>query len=142
MSSFNILVLSGDGVGPEVMVEALKVLDVVQASSNVKFNLTHDLTGGCSIDKHGVAVTQEVTELAKKADAVFFGSAGGPKWGAGKVRPEEGLLTLRKELDTFANLRPCKFYSKSLLHLSVLRRESVEGTDFMLSTSNSHLEKF
>jgi 3-isopropylmalate dehydrogenase len=135
MSNFSILVLSGDGVGPEVMVEALKILDVVQSSTNTKFTLTHDLCGGCSIDKHGVPVTPEVVALAKKADAVLFGSAGGPKWGTGKIRPEDGLLTLRKELDTFANLRPCKFYSKSLVHLSVLKEESVRGTDFMLSMS-------
>ena len=133
MPNFSILVLPGDGVGPEVMHEALKVLSVIQSNTSTAFSLTHDLCGGCSIDMHGVAVTPAVVNLAKKADAVFFGSAGGPKWGAGKVRPEEGLLTLRKELDTFANMRPCRFYSNSLVHLSPLKRELVEGTNFMLS---------
>lgn len=115
------------------MTEALKVLSLIQSLTPATFDLTHDLCGGSSIDAHGVPVTPAVVALAKKADAVLFGSAGGPKWGTGKIRPEDGLLTLRKELDTFANMRPCKFYSKSLVHLSVLKEESVRGTDFMLS---------
>ena len=78
--SRNILVLSGDHVGPEVVAEALKVLEVVESSTGTKFNLTHDLAGGCSIDKHGAPITDAVLEKAKEADAVFFGSVGGPKW--------------------------------------------------------------
>ena len=79
-SSRNILVLSGDHVGPEVVAEALKVLKVVETSTGAKFNLTHDLAGGCSIDRHGTPITDAVLRKAKESDAVFFGSVGGPKW--------------------------------------------------------------
>ena len=78
--SRNILVLPGDHVGPEVVAEALKVLKVVETSTGAKFNLTHDLAGGCSIDRHGNPITDAVLQKAKEADAVFFGSVGGPKW--------------------------------------------------------------
>jgi len=92
--------------------------------------------GGCSIDKHGVALTDEVLGLAKKSDAVLFGSVGGPKWGAGKVRPEQGVLTLRKELNAFANIRPCRFASKSLINQSPLKPEIVKGADFITVREN------
>ena len=75
-----ILCLAGDHVGPEVMKEALKVLDVVERKTRTKFEFTHDLCGGCSIDKHGKPVTDQVVQLAKESDAVLFGSAGGPEW--------------------------------------------------------------
>jgi 3-isopropylmalate dehydrogenase len=78
--SRNILVLSGDHVGPEVVAEALKVLKVVESCTGTKFNTIHDLAGGCSIDKHGTPITDDVLQKAKEADAVFFGSVGGPKW--------------------------------------------------------------
>jgi 3-isopropylmalate dehydrogenase len=78
--SRNILVLSGDHVGPEVVAEALKVLKVVENGTGAKFNLTHDLAGGCSIDRHGTPMTDAVLQKAKEVDAVFFGSVGGPKW--------------------------------------------------------------
>jgi len=80
MASYNILVLPGDGVGPEIIPEAVKVLDLVSVHSCIKFNYETALMGGCSIDKHGVALTDEVLQLAKKSDAVLFGSVGGPKW--------------------------------------------------------------
>jgi 3-isopropylmalate dehydrogenase len=80
MTSHNILVLPGDGVGPEIIAEAIKVLEAVEKSSNVKFNITSALMGGCSIDKHGVALTDEVLAQAKASDAVLFGAVGGPKW--------------------------------------------------------------
>lgn len=80
MPSYNILVLPGDGVGPEIIAEAMKVLEVISAHSDAKFNITSALMGGCSIDKHGVALTDEVMDLAKKSDAVLFGAVGGPKW--------------------------------------------------------------
>ncbi|TVY55592.1 3-isopropylmalate dehydrogenase [Lachnellula cervina] len=136
MVSYSILVLPGDGVGPEIIPEAIKVLDLISAHLDVKFNYETALMGGCSIDKHGVALTDEVLELAKKSDAVLFGSVGGPKWGAGKVRPEQGVLTLRKELNAFANLRPCRFASKSLTDLSPLKPSIIEGTDFMIVREN------
>jgi len=80
MSNFNILVLPGDHVGPEVMSEAIKVLKAITETTSLNFNLTYELAGGCSIDKHGVPVTEEVLKLATESDAVLFGSVGGPKW--------------------------------------------------------------
>lgn len=80
MHSFNILVLPGDGVGPEIIAEAVKVLEVISSHSDAKFHITEALMGGCSIDKHGVALTDEVLGLAKRSDAVLFGAVGGPKW--------------------------------------------------------------
>jgi 3-isopropylmalate dehydrogenase len=80
MPSYNILVLPGDGVGPEIIAEAVQVLEVISNHTDAKFNITQGLMGGCSIDKHGVALTEEVLALAKKSDAVLFGAVGGPKW--------------------------------------------------------------
>lgn len=80
MSSFKILVLPGDHVGPEVLNEAIKVLKIVESQSDVQFELTFDLAGGCSIDKHGTPITDKVLGMAKQSDAVLFGSVGGPEW--------------------------------------------------------------
>lgn len=80
MSSFKILVLPGDHVGPEVLYEAIKVLKIVESQSEARFELTFDLAGGCSIDKHGLPITDQVLEEAKESDAVLFGSVGGPEW--------------------------------------------------------------
>ncbi|RFU28938.1 hypothetical protein B7463_g7384, partial [Scytalidium lignicola] len=136
MPTYNICVLPGDGVGPEIIAEAVKTLQVVETLPNIKFNFQYALMGGCSINKHGVAITPEVLALAKSSDAVLFGSVGGPEWGAGKVRPEEGVLKLRAELTAFANLRPCRFPSKSLTDRGPIRPELVEGTDFILVREN------
>ncbi|KAG0648013.1 3-isopropylmalate dehydrogenase [Hyphodiscus hymeniophilus] len=136
MPSHNILVLPGDGVGPEIIAEAVKILEVISSHSEAKFNINQGLMGGCSIDKHGVALTDEVMGLAKNSDAVLFGAVGGPKWGAGKVRPEQGVLRLRKELNAFANLRPCQFASESLISLSPLKSEVITGTDFIIVREN------
>lgn len=135
--SKKILVLAGDHVGPEVMEQALRVLDIVQESSGTKFELKHDLCGGCSLDKHGVSVTEEVQKLATDwCDAIFFGSAGGPEWGHAQPNPESGLLILRKVTEAFANLRPCSFISKSMQQFSPLKPEVAEGVDFMLIREN------
>ncbi len=80
MPPYNILVIPGDGVGPEIVAEAVKLLETISDGSDIKFNITHALMGGCSIDKHGEALTDEVLGLAKKSDAVLFGAVGGPKW--------------------------------------------------------------
>lgn len=80
MPSYNILVLPGDGVGPEIIAEAVNVLEVISNHTDVKFNITQALLGGCSIDKHGTALTDEVLAQAKRSDAVLFGAVGGPKW--------------------------------------------------------------
>jgi 3-isopropylmalate dehydrogenase len=93
-----ILVLSGDHIGPEVVAEALKVLDVIEAHKGVKFEREYDLCGGCSLDKHGTAATDEVLEKSVQADAVFFGSAGGPEWGTSVPNPESGLLRIRLKM--------------------------------------------
>ncbi|RFU32918.1 hypothetical protein B7463_g3413, partial [Scytalidium lignicola] len=133
MTTFNILVLPGDGVGPEVTAEAIKVLRVVESCTGTTFNLTHELVGLNSEEKRGVRITREVLDLTVKSDAVLFGSEGGPITGAKRVPGYVGsLLQLRRELNLYANLRPCRFVSKSLHHLSVLRPGLSEGTDIML----------
>ncbi|KAL3441529.1 Isopropylmalate dehydrogenase-like domain-containing protein [Aspergillus insuetus] len=137
MSSRTILVLPGDGVGPEVVEEALKVLRVVDQLSAARFNIQTELFGGCSIDAHGVPITEAVLQKAQEADAVLAGAVGGPKWGVSKVRPEDGLLQLRQSLDAYANLRTCRFPSDSLHHLSVLNNpDKVAGVDFTILREN------
>lgn len=129
--SKNIVILSGDHVGPEVTAEAIKVLEAItQARPNVKFNFDHKLVGGAAIDATGNPLPDETLEASKKADAVLLGAVGGPKWGTGAVRPEQGLLKIRKELNLYANLRPCNFMSDKLLELSPLKSEVVKGTNF------------
>ncbi|EOD47251.1 putative 3-isopropylmalate dehydrogenase leu2a protein [Neofusicoccum parvum] len=131
MPSFNIVVFAGDHCGPEVTAEAIKVLEVIQAEKpDVQFNFQHHLLGGCSIDAHGEPLTDEALTAAKNADAVILGAIGGPKWGTGKVRPEQGILKLRKEMGTFGNLRPCFFASESLVEYSPLKAEVCRGTNF------------
>ncbi|KAF3763063.1 hypothetical protein M406DRAFT_94097 [Cryphonectria parasitica EP155] len=136
--SFNILVLAGDHVGPEVMAEALKVLETIaRARPNLHFHLTHDLAGGCSINTHGTPITQAVLAKAEQSDAVLFGSVGGPEWGAASAQnPEAGLLRLRSHLGAFANLRPCEFFAPSTVTASPLRRELVEGLRFVVVREN------
>ncbi|KAG9780030.1 3-isopropylmalate dehydrogenase, partial [Aureobasidium melanogenum] len=129
----------GDHVGPEVMAEALRVLDVVETASDgkVKFQYNHQIAGGCSIDKHGTPITDEVLRIAKEeSDAVLFGSVGGPEWGTTYPNPESGLLRLRQHLNAFANIRPCTFYSRSLIPLSPLKESIAEGTNFILLREN------
>ncbi|KAG7796752.1 hypothetical protein KL929_003259 [Ogataea haglerorum] len=130
--SKNIVLLPGDHVGPEVVAEAVKVLEAVSSASGVKFSFSKHLIGGASIDACGVPLSDEALEAAKKADAVLLGAVGGPKWGTGAVRPEQGLLKIRKELNLYANLRPCNFASDALLKLSPLKPEIVKGTDFVV----------
>ncbi|KAF2469782.1 3-isopropylmalate dehydrogenase [Lindgomyces ingoldianus] len=132
MPSFNIVVFGGDGVGPEVIAEAVKVLNVVATHSDVKFNFQEHLFGGCSIDAHGSPLTDDALAAAKSADAIILGAVGGPKWGTGKVRPEQGILRLRKELGTFGNLRPCFFASESLVNISPLKAEICRGVNFTI----------
>ncbi|ORY16457.1 3-isopropylmalate dehydrogenase [Clohesyomyces aquaticus] len=130
MPSFNIVVFGGDGVGPEVIAEAIKVLKVVEKHSEAKFNFQEHLFGGCSIDVHGDPLTEEALAAAKSANAIILGAVGGPKWGTGKVRPEQGILRLRKELGTFGNLRPCFFASDSLVDASPLKADICRGVNF------------
>jgi len=133
MARFNVAVLPGDGIGPEVCAEGVKVLHAVQKRYGHRFDLTEALVGGVAIDTHGVAVQPETIALCKRCDAVIFGAVGGPKWDdpKAKVRPEQGLLALRKQLALFANLRPIKVHPL-LIHASTLKPEVLEGTDMVL----------
>ena len=130
---FGITVLPGDGIGPEVVAEGLKVLKTVGNKLGHRFNLTRDEVGGAAIDKYGVALRQETSETALRSDAVLFGAVGGPKWEdpAAKVRPEDGLLALRKALSLFANIRPVKVVPE-LSHASVIKPEVLQGVDMVV----------
>lgn len=131
--SKNVVVLPGDHVGQEITEEAIKVLNAIsEVRPNVKFNFQHHLIGGAAIDATGVPLPDDALEASKKADAVLLGAVGGPKWGTGAVRPEQGLLKIRKELQLYANLRPCNFASESLLELSPLKAQHARGTDFVV----------
>ena len=128
-----LLVLPGDGIGPEVMREVRRVIEWMDRRRHVSFELEEDLVGGASIDARGIAITPDVVDKAKGADAVLFGSVGGPKWdtlGFGN-RPELAILTLRKELGLFANLRPA-LVLEPLLDASTLKPEVVRGLDLMI----------
>ncbi|ORY69752.1 Isopropylmalate dehydrogenase-like domain-containing protein [Pseudomassariella vexata] len=132
MASHNIVVFAGDHCGPEVVAEAIKVLKTIESHSPSagKFNLQEHLLGGCSIDANGSPLTDEALKAAQNADAVLLGAIGGPEWGTGSVRPEQGLLKLRKEMGTYGNLRPCSFASDALVEYSPLKAEVCRGTDF------------
>ncbi|MBU2533095.1 MAG: 3-isopropylmalate dehydrogenase [Alphaproteobacteria bacterium] len=129
-----LLLLPGDGIGVEAMSEVERVLAFFNAkSNNVTFEIERDLVGGSAIDKHGVPLTNEALAKAQASDAVMFGSVGGPKWDdvPFEIRPEAGLLRLRKEMELFANLRPAICYP-ALAEASSLRREVVEGLDILV----------
>lgn len=130
---FNIAVLGGDGIGPEVTTEGAKVLNAVGRAFGHKFNLEHGDVGGISIDKHGTPLRDEVRDLAGSADAVLFGAVGGPKWDdpSASVRPEDGLLQLRAHLGVFANIRPVKVY-QNLADSNVLKPQVLEGVDMVV----------
>lgn len=131
--SKNIVVLPGDHVGTEITAEAIKVLKAIsEVRPSSTFNFQHHLIGGAAIDATGVPLPDDALEASKKADAVLLGAVGGPKWGTGAVRPEQGLLKIRKELQLYANLRPCNFVSDSLLDLSPLKPQYAKGTDFVV----------
>src|SRR5471032_2556484 len=133
MATHNLLLLPGDGIGPEVMAESKRVIDFFNRQGLDKFTTEEALAGGCCYDAHGVAITDATMEKAKAADAVIFGSVGGPKWDkvAYEQRPEAGLLRLRKDLDLYANLRPAIVYP-ALADSSSLKREVVEGLDILI----------
>jgi 3-isopropylmalate dehydrogenase len=132
VSRFRIAVLGGDGIGPEVVAEAVKVLRAIEGASAHRFELTEATVGGAAIDAHGTALRKETIDLAKRADAVLFGAVGGPKWDDPKapVRPEQAILGLRAALGTFANLRPARM-QPALVHLSPLKPEIVAGADVL-----------
>src|ERR1700719_277510 len=133
MATHRLLLLPGDGIGPEVMAEVKKVIGFLNDRGPDRFETDEGLVGGGCYDAHGVAVTDETVAKAKAADAVIFGSVGGPKWDAVPydVRPEAGLLRLRKDLALFANIRPAVCYP-ALAESSSLKREVVEGLDIII----------
>lgn len=128
-----ILVLPGDGIGPEVMAEALKVLQFVSEQEGFSLELEEELVGGCAYETHGKPLHQNTLKLAQEADAVLLGAVGGPQWEGldFSVRPERALLALRKELELFANLRPARVYP-ALVEASTLKAEVVSGVDLMV----------
>ena len=128
----NLLILAGDGIGPEVMAEVKKVIGWFNGNG-MDFEVEEDLVGGCAYDAHGQAVSDATMEKALQADAVLLGAVGGPKWDKVpyEVRPEAGLLRLRKNLELFANLRPAKCFD-ALADFSSLKRELVEGLDILI----------
>lgn len=121
-----IAVLPGDGVGPEVVREAVKVLEAAGARFGIPLELAEGLVGGAAIDREGVPLPPQTRSLCKACDATLFGAVGGPKWDSLPVdrRPERGLLLLRKELDLYANLRSVKLFAP-LVDASPLKREIV-----------------
>jgi 3-isopropylmalate dehydrogenase len=133
MPTHHLLLLPGDGVGPEVMAEVKRVIAWFNDHGAERFDYEEDLVGGCAYDAHGQAISDATMAKALAADAVIFGAVGGPKWDAVpyEVRPEAGLLRLRKDLDLFANLRPAVVYP-ALADSSSLKRELVENLDILI----------
>jgi 3-isopropylmalate dehydrogenase len=133
MATHNLLLLPGDGIGPEVMAQVKRIIDFFNKKGPDKFLTEEGLVGGAAYDASQVAITDATMEKAKAADAVIFGSVGGPKWDkvAYEHRPEAGLLRLRKDLQLYANLRPAVTYP-ALADASSLKRELVEGLDIMI----------
>ena len=133
MAHFNIALLPGDGIGGEVIGEAVRVLAAVGGRFDHSFEYTEDVVGGASIDAHGTALREETLEMCRSQDAVLFGAVGGPKWDDPKasVRPEQAILGLRKGLGLFANIRPVKMLP-FLADSTPLKRETVEAIDMVV----------
>jgi 3-isopropylmalate dehydrogenase len=131
---FKIAVLAGDGIGPEIIDQAKKVIVAAGKKYNHTFNFTHGLVGAVAIDKTGNPLPAETLQLCKSSDAVLFGAIGDPKYDndpSAKVRPEQGLLAMRLELGLYANVRPVSTFS-SLIDKSPLKKEIVQGVDIMM----------
>ncbi|PYN97577.1 MAG: 3-isopropylmalate dehydrogenase [Candidatus Rokuibacteriota bacterium] len=133
MTTYRIAVLPGDGIGPEVTHEAMRVLQSVGKAAGLGFEFEQGLIGGAAIDATGGPLPRATLDLCRKAQAILFGAVGGPKWDhlPQEQRAERGLLAVRKELDLFANLRPARCFSM-LVDASPLKRSVVEGTDVMV----------
>jgi 3-isopropylmalate dehydrogenase len=133
MTTHNLLLLAGDGIGPEVMAEVKKLIAWMNAHHMGSFQYEEGLVGGACYDAHGVAITDETMAKAQACDAVIFGAVGGPKWDkvAYDVRPEAGLLRLRKDLGLFANIRPAICYP-ALAESSSLKHDVVDGLDIII----------
>ncbi|MCA0873093.1 3-isopropylmalate dehydrogenase [Seohaeicola saemankumensis] len=133
MSNPSLLILPGDGIGPEVMAEVRKVIDWYGDKRGLAFDVSEDLVGGCAYDKHGTPLHDDTMAKALEVDAVLLGAVGGPKYDNldFSVKPERGLLRLRKEMDLFSNLRPAQCFD-ALADFSSLKKEVVAGLDIMI----------
>ena len=132
--TYNICLLPGDGIGPEIIAEGVKVLDAVGAKYDTAFSYTEALLGGCAIDACGTALPDETLRVAESSDAVLLAAVGGPKWDTtdpAKPRPEQGLLGIRKALGLYTNLRPVQIFA-ALADASTLKPEIVDGVDMMI----------
>ena len=129
-----IAVLPGDGIGPEVMNEALKVLDVISQKSGIKFDFNKGLVGASAIDEYGDPFPDQTKSICDESDAILFGAIGDPKYDndpKAKIRPEDGLLEMRKYLELFANVRPVKTY-EALVDFSPIKKNIISGTNFVV----------
>lgn len=133
MKKASIVILPGDGIGPEVMAEVRKLTSWLERRGLISFDITEDAVGGAAIDKYGVPLSDETLAKCRKADAILLACVGGPKWDKVDyaIRPEAGLLKLRKELDLFANLRPAIVFD-ALVDASTLKPEVVKGLDILI----------
>ena len=129
----SLLILPGDGIGPEVMREVRRVVDWLDRRRSLSFDISEDLVGGAAIDKHGIPLADATLEKAMQVDAVLLGAVGGPKWDdvPFERKPERGLLRLRKEMQLYANLRPALCF-EALVEASTLKAEYVSGLDIMI----------
>jgi 3-isopropylmalate dehydrogenase len=133
MKSYHIALLPGDGIGPEIVREARKILDIVSAKDGVRFEMEEGLIGGAAYDRYGVPLPDHVMKLALASDAVLLGAVGGPKWESldYSLRPERGLLGLRSGLGLYANLRPVVVF-EDLIDASPLKPEVIRGIDLLI----------
>ncbi|TVS03812.1 MAG: 3-isopropylmalate dehydrogenase [Rhodobacteraceae bacterium] len=133
MTNPSLLILPGDGIGPEVMTEVRKIIDWFGAKRGLAFDVSEDLVGGCAYDKHGTPLHDDTMAKAQDADAVLLGAVGGPQYDTldFSVKPERGLLRLRKEMDLFSNLRPAQCFD-ALADFSSLKKDVVAGLDIMI----------
>jgi 3-isopropylmalate dehydrogenase len=133
MSNPSLLILAGDGIGPEVMAEVRKIIDWFSKNRGLAFDVSEDLVGGAAYDAHGTPLTDETMQRAQESDAILLGAVGGPKYDVldFNLKPERGLLRLRKEMDLYANLRPAQCFD-ALAEFSSLKTEVVGGLDIMI----------
>ncbi|MGR3563510.1 MAG: 3-isopropylmalate dehydrogenase [Heliomarina sp.] len=133
MSNPSLLILPGDGIGPEVMAEVSRIIEWFGDKRGLKFDVSEDLVGGCAYDKHGTPLHDDTMAKAQEVDAVLLGAVGGPKYDNldFSVKPERGLLRLRKEMDLFSNLRPAQCFD-ALADFSSLKKDVVAGLDIMI----------
>lgn len=133
MTEKTLLVLPGDGIGPEVMAEVVKLIECLNREAGADLRIVQDLIGGASFDVHGVPLTDDVVAKGREADCILLGAVGGPQWDTVDytLRPEAGLLKIRKDLDLFANLRPAIVFD-ALIDASTLKPEVVRGLDLLI----------